>query len=1234
MTTHLTMLNMNRRNRVRLLAIVVLTAEAAFAQFVQSAPKLVGSGAMGGAAQGQSVAISGDGRTVIVGGPVDGNYSGAAWVFTQAGGSWTQQGGKLVGTGGSGQMGQGNSVALSTDGNTAIIGGPYDNGSRGAAWIYVRSGGVWLQQGSKLVGTAGGPGGYQGYSVALSADGNTVLVGAPLQNEFIGAAYVFVRSGGVWTQQARLVGSGIEGQQAFQGGALALSADGNTALVGGPYDNGNAGAAWVFVRSGSAWTQQGSKLVERVIADGLQGYSVALSADGNTAVLGSKGESSHSLSGLGGAWVYVRSGGVWTQQGGRLTASGIRGQGDSIALSSDGNTILVGAAADDAAVSWSRSGNTWTQNSAASHSETYPTGFGASAALSADGRTAILGAPADGQATGVNIGSAFILGIPDLAVSMTHAGSFRQGDSGAYLISINNIGNAPELVADVTIVLPAALTPTAISGVGWNCSPLHTCTRVDALPAGSSYPPLTVTVDVAPDAPQSVNASATVSTPFDGNPANNYANDPTNIVQMPDLTTSKTHAGDFVQGDTGRQYSITVRNSGYGPTAGTVTVTDTLPDGLIATALTGAGWSCILASRTCTRADSLAAGNTYPGITLTVNVASNAAARLTNIASVSGGGEIRTGNNYFSDFTAVIPLVNVTFKSSPLPFSVIVDGVAYAAPSTLKWAAGSSHSIATTSPQTAGPSVQFLFNHWSDGGAMTHSVIAPSAPATFTAFFDEQFLQQTINFSAIPDKTLGDPPFSLAATPSSGLPVHFGIVSGPATLSGSTITLTGLGTVSVQATQPGDQWYAAAPAITRSFRVLPASVVLSLTASPFAGGSVSANPANAGNLYSPGTTVQVQAQANPGFIFTGFSGALSGMTNPRSLVMTQAAAVTANFAPLSTEHVTFGVLSGAPLPDSQTISLAGSDNITPVMSLPASGGAWLSAALDPPANPTGLRLSLNAAGVAGLSTGTYVSYVVLGAPPGQRVITVTLAVNTATIDGILDAAGYQSGGFVSEGLFTIFGANLAVQARSADTLAPGSLGGTTVTITDSAGVARQATLLYVSPTQVNLLAPAGLAPGAGTLTVENGAGGSGSTGLQVAAVWPGLFSAGQTGKGVAAAVVMWVRPEGEITTALAAGWDSSSGRWLATPIDVTPSAGQVYLSLYGTGIRRRSSLSGVTATVGGIPVEVLFAGAQSQYAGVDQVNITLPPSLAGMGEAEIRLTVDGRIANPVSIALR
>jgi FG-GAP-like repeat len=190
---------------------------------------------------------------------------------------YLQQGPKLVGTGATGTIDeQGLSVALSSDGNTAIVGGPGDNrntaaeASVGAAWIFIRNNGVWSQQGYKLIGTGADGFAVQGVSVAISADGNTAIVGGPndaltTNSSGVGAAWVFTRSAGIWSQQGpKLVGSlGVAGPQ--QGFSVALSDDGNTAIVGGPFDNqtdgGAVGAAWVFTRSGGTSTQQGDKLV-------------------------------------------------------------------------------------------------------------------------------------------------------------------------------------------------------------------------------------------------------------------------------------------------------------------------------------------------------------------------------------------------------------------------------------------------------------------------------------------------------------------------------------------------------------------------------------------------------------------------------------------------------------------------------------------------------------------------------------------------------------------------------------------------------------------------------------------------------------------------------------------------------------------------------------------------------------------------------------------------------------
>ena len=128
-----------------------------------------------------------------MGGERDNSAAGAAWVFTRSGGVWTQQGSKLVGTGAVEQADQGYSVSLSADGNTAIVGGYGDNGNTGAAWTFTRSNGVWTQQGGKLVGTGSVGAAQQGIAVALSADGGTAIVGANSDNGGVGAAWVFVQ---------------------------------------------------------------------------------------------------------------------------------------------------------------------------------------------------------------------------------------------------------------------------------------------------------------------------------------------------------------------------------------------------------------------------------------------------------------------------------------------------------------------------------------------------------------------------------------------------------------------------------------------------------------------------------------------------------------------------------------------------------------------------------------------------------------------------------------------------------------------------------------------------------------------------------------------------------------------------------------------------------------------------------------------------------------------------------
>jgi hypothetical protein len=169
------------------------------------------------------------------------------WVFTRSGSSWSQQGAELLGNDANSEAAQGTSVALSGDGNTIAFGGPNDS-SIGAVWIFTRSAGVWSQQESKLTGADGAAGiQLEGSSVALSANGSTVLFGGYADNSSEGAAWVFTVTNGAWFQQgSKLVGTGGVGVVQQQSAAVSISADGTTAIVGGNTDDGGIGAAWIF----------------------------------------------------------------------------------------------------------------------------------------------------------------------------------------------------------------------------------------------------------------------------------------------------------------------------------------------------------------------------------------------------------------------------------------------------------------------------------------------------------------------------------------------------------------------------------------------------------------------------------------------------------------------------------------------------------------------------------------------------------------------------------------------------------------------------------------------------------------------------------------------------------------------------------------------------------------------------------------------------------------------------
>ena len=232
-----------------------------------------------------------------------------------------------------------------------------------------------------------------------------------------------------------------------------------------------------------------------------------------------------------------------------------------------------------------------------------------------------------------------------------------------------------------------------------------------------------------------------------------------------------------------------------------------------------------------------------------------------------------------------------------------------------------------------------------------------------------------------------------------------------------------------------------------------------------------------------------------------------------------------------------------------------------------------------------------------------------------------------------NAASYAANGpLAPSAIASAFGQGLADAAvGSGAPPLPLTLGSTALSVKDSAGTTRPASLYYAGPTQINFVVPDGTATGAGSVTVTK-SGQTVATGtVQVAAVAPGLFTANGDGKGAAAAIALKAAASGAQTWQYTATCGATAGSCVTAPIDLGAATDQVYLELYGTGIRGYKTA--ITATIGGVNAIPAFA-VQPQYPGMDQVNLLIDRSLAGRGEVDVVLTVDGAAANTVKINVK
>jgi hypothetical protein len=397
--------------------------------------KIVASDAAAEDRFGQSVSISEDGNTAIVGAyyadPSTLNNAGAAYIYTRSGTTWSQQA-KLVASNASAGDRFGISVDISGDGNTIVAGATYEdtNGvNAGAAYIYTRSGTTWSQQAMLKTSDAQAYDQF-GNAVSISDDGNTAIIGAYLEDtsgNSAGSAYIFTRSGTTWSQQAKIQPSDIQADDRF-GNAVSISGDGNTAIIGANQEDiddasttSNNGAAYIYTRSGTTWSQQAKIRSDDIQANDQFGNAVSISEDGNTAIVGAPYEDTPSTN-YGAAYIFTRSGTTWSQQAKIQTSdsnSTINGNfGKAVSISNNGNVVVVGHEAyeqpttiDEGAVHiFTRSGTTWTEQitlQASDRQDNDMLSANGAAAVSGDGETVIAGAAFE-DTGGTDAGAAYI----------------------------------------------------------------------------------------------------------------------------------------------------------------------------------------------------------------------------------------------------------------------------------------------------------------------------------------------------------------------------------------------------------------------------------------------------------------------------------------------------------------------------------------------------------------------------------------------------------------------------------------------------------------------------------------------------------------------------------------------------------------------------------------------------------------------------------------------------------
>jgi hypothetical protein len=571
-------------------------------------------------------------------------------------------------------------------------------------------------------------------------------------------------------------------------------------------------------------------------------------------------------------------------------------------------------------------------------------------------------------------------------------------------------------------------------------------------------------------------------------------------------------------------------------------------------------------------------------------------------------------------------LSNVAFGAPPITITATASsGLAVSFKS-------STSSVCTVATATSGTTVKLL-----SGGTCTiqasqagNSEYAAAPPVTQSFTVTQEV--QTITFGALANLAFGSSTITLSATASSGLAVAFAsTTSSVCTVSTSAaVTLVSVGTCTIEASQPGNANYAPATPVDQSFTVTPASQTITFGALP--------------NKPLGSAPFTVSATASSG-LPVGFA-SNSGVCSVSGTTVTLAIGGTCGIQASQPGNADFNaatpvIQSFTVTPESQTISFAAVPSqvlgASPfAVNATASSNLAVGFTSTTPAVCTvsGGMVTLLTKGACTIQASQPGNSNYAPAPPVSQ--TFSVGAGVLTIGSVLNAGSYAAIPIASDECTVAFGVALATTTAQTNSVnLPKTLGGTTLTISDSTGVTQIAPLFYVSPPQINFLVPEGLAPGSATFTVTNAAGKKVSLPVTIARVAPSLFTADSSGAGAPAANALAYAPGApspQVTPTYICG--GSPVVCTAAPIDVGSPSTIVYLELFGTGIRGRTGLSGVSVTLNGLAQQVTYAGAQGSYQGLDQINVLLSPSLAGSGLVTLQLTVDGVPANAVTLNIR